>query len=107
MGKPDALSCHSDHPRGQEDNSDVTLLDPTLFEVRASKSTLVEGPETDLLNCIKGAVDYDEPVVKALWQLDSKGIHAGEWEWKDGVILHRGRIYVPQDPHLLLSTMWI
>ena len=95
MGKPDALSRCSDHPRGQEDNSDVTLLDPTLFEVQASESTLVEGPETDLLNHIKGAVDFNEPVVKALWQLDSKGIHASEWERKDGVILHRGRIYVP------------
>ena len=100
MGKPDALSRHSDHPRGQEDNSDVTLLDPTLFEVQASESTLVEGPETDLLNRIKGTVDFDEPVVKALRQLDSKGIHAGEWEQKDGVILHRGHIYVPRDPHL-------
>ena len=95
MGKPNALSHHSDHPRGQENNPDVTLLDPTLFEVQASKSTLVKGPKTDLLNRIKGAVDFDEPVVKALRQLDSKGIHAGEWEWKDGVILHRGRIYVP------------
>ena len=37
---------------------------PTLFEVRASKSTLVEGPKTDLLNHIKGAVDFDEPVSK-------------------------------------------
>ena len=88
MGKPDALSCHADHPRGQEDNLDVTLLDPTLFKVQASKGTLVKGPETDLLNHIKGTADFDKPVVKALQQLDSKGIHAGEWEQNDGVILH-------------------
>ena len=105
MGKPDALSCRSDHPRGQEDNSDVTLLNPTLFKVQASESTLVEGPKTDLLKCIKGVADFNEPVVKALQQLDSKGVHAGEWERKDRVILHQGCIYVPQDPHLCTDIL--
>ena len=97
MGKPDALSCRSDHPKGQEDNSDVTLLDPTLFEIRSTKTTIVEGPEADLLNCIKSAADFDEPVVKALRELDSKGIHADEWEWSEGMVLHHGWVYVPRD----------
>ena len=30
MGKPDALSCCPDHPRGHKDNSEVTLLDPNV-----------------------------------------------------------------------------
>ena len=66
MGKPDALSCRSDHPKGQGDNSDITLLDPALFEIRSTETTIVEGPEADLLNHIKSTVDFDEPVVKAL-----------------------------------------
>ena len=66
MGKPDALSRHSDHPKGQGDNSDITLLDPALFEIRSTETTIVEGPEADLLNRIKGAADFHEPVVKAL-----------------------------------------
>ena len=97
MGKPDTLSRHSDHPKGQEDNSDVTLLDPALFEICATETTIVEGPKADLLNRIKSAVDFDEPVVKALRELDSKGIHANEWERSEGMVLHRGRVYVPRD----------
>ena len=66
MGKPDALSHRSDHPKGQGDNSDITLLDPALFEIHSTETTIVKGPEADLLNCIKSAADFDEPVVKAL-----------------------------------------
>ena len=60
------LSHRSDHPKGQGDNSDITLLDPALFEICSTETTIVEGPEADLLNRIKGTVDFDEPVVKAL-----------------------------------------
>jgi len=35
MGKPDALSRRSDHGTGANDNSDVVLLTPKLFAVRA------------------------------------------------------------------------
>ena len=95
MGKPDALSHRSDHPKGQGDNSDITLLDPALFEIRSTETTIVEGPEADLLNRIKSATDFDEPVVKALRELDSKGIHADEWERSEGMVLHHGQVYVP------------
>ena len=66
MGKPDALSRRSDHPKGQEDNSDVTLLDPALFEIHSTKTTIVKGPEADLLNRIRSTADFNELVVKAL-----------------------------------------
>ena len=66
MGKPDALSRHSNHPKGQEDNSDITLLDPALFEIHSTETMIVEGHEADLLNRIKSAADFDELVVKAL-----------------------------------------
>jgi hypothetical protein len=33
MGKSDALSRHSDHSSGSEDNSDLILLRPELFIV--------------------------------------------------------------------------
>ena len=97
MGKPDALSRRSDHPKGQGDNSDITLLDPALFEIRSTKTTIVKGPKADLLNRIKSATDFDEPVVKALRELDSKGIYANEWERSEGMVLHCGRVYVPRD----------
>jgi len=33
MGKPDTLSCRSDHGTGADDNSDIVLLTPKLFVV--------------------------------------------------------------------------
>ena len=66
MGKPDALSRHPDHPRGHKDNSEVTLLDPNVFEIHQSEAVLVHGPEADLLDRIRQSKDLDKPVVKAL-----------------------------------------
>ena len=74
MGKPDALSRRPDHPRGHEDNSEVVLLDPSIFEVRRSETTLFNGPEADLLDRIHQSKDLDKPVVKALRELDAGNI---------------------------------
>ena len=71
MGKPDALSCRPDHPCGHEDSSEVTLLDPNMFETCQSEVVLVHGPEADLLDWIRQSKDLDEPVVKALRELDA------------------------------------
>jgi len=100
MGKPDALSRRPDHPRGHEDNSEVTLLDPSVFEIRQSEAVLVHGPEADLLDRIRQSKDLDEPVVKALRELDAGTIRADEWEREGDIILHRGRVYVPRDLQL-------
>ena len=71
MGKPDALSHHPDHPCGHEDNSEVTLLDPNMFEICQSEAVLVHGPEADTLDRIRQSKDLDKPVVKALQELDA------------------------------------
>ena len=52
MGKPDALSRRPDHPHGHKDNSEVTLLDPNVFEICQLEAVLVHGPEADLLDQI-------------------------------------------------------
>jgi len=49
MGKPDALSCRSDHGTGADDNSDVVLFTPKLFAVRALEGLQFTGPEQDIL----------------------------------------------------------
>jgi len=49
MGKPDALSRRSDHGTGADDNSDVVLLTPKLFAVRALEGLEFTGPEQDIL----------------------------------------------------------
>ena len=66
MGKPDALSRRSDHPRGKDDNANVTLLPPNVFEVRNTEATLVDSGGDKLVECIWRSTDYDDPVVKAL-----------------------------------------
>ena len=43
MGKPDALSRRADHGTGASDNSDIVLLAPKLFAVRALEGLEVAG----------------------------------------------------------------
>jgi len=47
MGKPDTLSCRSDHGTGTDDNSDVVLLTPKLFVVHALEGLQFTGPEQE------------------------------------------------------------
>ena len=49
MGKPDALSRHTDHGTGEGDNSNITLLTPKLFAVHALEGVEVTGAEVDIL----------------------------------------------------------
>ena len=37
MKKSDTLSCCPDHPMGKDDNSNITLLSPTLFQIQRSE----------------------------------------------------------------------
>ncbi len=86
MGKLDALSCCPDYPQGQEDNSDI-MLNPDQFELQSSETTLIKGLEMELLEHIKHAQDLDEPVVKALKELDVGNIHTEEWQQDGSVVL--------------------
>ena len=49
MGKPDALSWRSDHPRGKEDNANATLLPSDIFEVCNMQATLVDSGGDELV----------------------------------------------------------
>jgi len=53
MDKPDALSCRSDHGTGADNNSDVVLLTPKLFVVRALEGLQFTGPEQNILRDIR------------------------------------------------------
>jgi len=39
-------------------------------------------------------------VVKALEALDTGELHSNEWMCTEGVVLYRGRVYVPDNPQL-------
>ena len=49
---------------------------------------------------IRQSGQYDDPVVKALKALDAGELRSDEWTRAEGVVLYRGRVYVPDDPQL-------
>ena len=101
--KPNALSQHADHKRGEEDNQNQTLLDPELFHVEVTTTEagaqLAPG-EGDELDCVTNCADCDEAVVKALKELGTlRSLRGEEWSEEDG-LLYRKKVYVPLDPKL-------
>ena len=84
MGKPDALSRRADHGTGAEDNSNIVLLAPKRFAVRALEALEFAGPELDILRDIRKGVrnPEEEPVAKAVKQLrksSTRSLRSGEW----------------------------
>src|SRR5258705_13258274 len=100
MGRPDALSRQADHPRGADDNVDFTLLTPEVFELRATEAITLEGKEAAFMECIQQSDQYNDPVVKALKALDVGELCSNEWMHAEGVVLYRGKVYVPDNPQL-------
>lgn len=101
MGKPDALSRRADHGSGSQDNQDITLLPPSLFAIRALEGVSVNGEEQLILRDIrKGnkAEEQEEAVAKAareLKQSSTRTVRSEEWSEVDGLLMFRGKIYVP------------
>ncbi len=64
MGKPDALSCRSDHGTSTNNNSNIVLLTPKLFEVHALEGLQFTGLEQDILRDIQQGTKQpkEEPV---------------------------------------------
>jgi len=71
----------------------VTSTDTTRVQIDC------EGPQ--FLDRIRDCVNRDESVVRALKELGSEAaLHSEEWEECDGLVLFRGRVYVPLDRQL-------
>src|SRR5882724_5054937 len=65
-----------------------------------SRITL-KGKEANFLECIHDCANRDDSVVRALKELGTeRGLHGNEWQEKDGLVLYRGKIYVPCDSQL-------
>ncbi|KAJ8507306.1 hypothetical protein ONZ45_g10310 [Pleurotus djamor] len=103
MGKPDALSRRADHDDGKNDNQNLVLLKPAYFAIRATGVTL-EGEETVVLEDIRQGVKdrrYEDAVAKAAEQLKRSRAHnprilrTAEWQLSEGLLLYRGKVYVP------------
>ncbi|GLB45568.1 putative retrotransposable element tf2 155 kda protein type 1-like [Lyophyllum shimeji] len=108
MGKPDALSHRPDHGDGSADNADIVLLKPEFFAVRALQGLIASGEEDKILRDIRrgnreGA--QEDVVAKAAAALKSarsgvRSVRSAEWSEDQGVLMFRGRIYVPNIPEL-------
>jgi hypothetical protein len=107
MGKPYTLSRQADHVSGQGDNNNLTLLAPELFRIHALAGIRLEGNERNILREIRRSLkvdDQEESVAKAARELQKdKGrgtIKSAEWSESDGLLMFRGKIYVPKDRDL-------
>ncbi|GLB45966.1 putative retrotransposable element tf2 155 kda protein type 1-like [Lyophyllum shimeji] len=108
MGKPDALSRRPDHGDGSSDNTDIVLLKPEFFAVRALQGLIAAGEENQILRDIRrgnreGA--QEDVVAKAAAALKSarsevRSVRSAEWSEDQGILMFRGRIYVPNVPEL-------
>ena len=106
MGKPDALSRRADHGTGSDDNSNITLLTPGLFAIRALEGLEVIREERDILRDIRKGTRDGEPeeaiakVVKDLKATHSQTVQSAEWTLIDHVLYFRGKTYVPDHLNL-------
>jgi hypothetical protein len=106
MGKSDALSRCADHGTGSSDNSDMILLTPNFFAVRALEGVEMIGEERDILKVIRKGVrdgEKEEAVARAAKELQgtsAQSVRSAEWSLDNGVLFFRGKIYVPDVPDL-------
>ena len=97
MKKSDALSCCPDHPKGEHDNDNVTLLLPSHFQIQTTmQMTMIMSKEESLLTQIWSCPDHDDIVSEA----KQHPTQSEDWEVKDGLITYRGCLYVLKDPKL-------
>src|SRR5882672_11094527 len=86
--------------KSSEPNESVAMTgdDPT--------HVTLEGKEARFLECVRNCADRDDSVVRALKELGTeRGLWSNEWQEKDGLVLYRGKIYVPCDSQLRLDIV--
>jgi len=78
----------------EKDNEDQKLIKPEW--IKRVKTIIEEG---NLKERIRRAQEGDEKVVKAVEELKRAGIKTlknEEWEIEDGLVMKKGRIYIPE-----------
>jgi Integrase zinc binding domain/RNase H-like domain found in reverse transcriptase len=106
MGKSDALSHHSYHGSGSDDNSDLVLLQPELFVVRTLEGLTLVGEERGILREVRKAFreasleDEVSGAVQKLRESGGRSLVSAEWAETDGVLTFHGKVFVPDDHDL-------
>jgi len=78
----------------EKDNENQKLIKPEW--IKGVKTIIKEG---NLKERIRRAQEGDEKVVKAVEELKRAGIKTlknKEWEIEDGLVMKKGRIYIPE-----------
>lgn len=98
--KPDALSRRPDHfKEDNDDNKAQIMLKPEM---------IVKATDTEpkpILERIRQHSGKDAVLAKALQQIKQAGLSSlnkdvQEWQTENGIVLHQGKVYVPQDHDL-------
>jgi len=90
----------------EHDNEERVLLNLKFFAIRATQpGAVVSAGDPDLQQRLKETQDHDPEVSQALAtilhnspQTVTKGLE--DWNLKEGLILHKGKIYIPKSPEL-------
>ncbi|PIL31772.1 hypothetical protein GSI_06476 [Ganoderma sinense ZZ0214-1] len=106
-GRADALSRRPDHQTDDaDDNLDRVLLQPDWFRVLAAKrGHMSVVPKKALLRRIRECGEREQEVADVLSKLDKLGParlqnDLVDWNTEQGLLLYRGRVYVPKDDAL-------
>lgn len=111
MLRADPLSRRPDHEEGvSSDNDGQTLLKPEFFAIKAMfTSHQATVSDAELLDKIKKALENDKMTIdyKALLSSGPRefGRTLDEWNFEKGLLLHRGKVYVPKDQSLRLELL--
>ena len=70
-----------------------------LFEVYSTKAILLDADDS-FLTQIHNCKELDDSVAKALKALSDKVLVSDEWSQQDGITLHRGHVYIPNNAEL-------
>ena len=85
---PDPLDMPSGHLATEE-----TDTEPSRVHIKTEGS--------DIMNCVHSCTDWDESVMRALKELSSgANLWGDECEEHEGLVLFRGKVYVPLDTQL-------
>jgi hypothetical protein len=112
MGKSNALSRRADHGSSSNDNSNLTLLGPELFQIHTLSGLAIAGEEKTIAKDIRLSLrdgNLEEPVTRAACELrmdKTRGmVKSTEWMEQERLLMFWGKIYIPTDCDLCRRIM--
>ena len=108
--RADPLSRRTDHKEGVEhDNDDRVLLDTKILAIKATRAGNITPVPSEIKSRIKETQNHDPEVSTALATILANGPRSivkglEDWNLEEGLILRKGRIYVPQSSVAAVSA---